>query len=60
MCRLDEEANSSLEASLTAKEKIISELHHELHTMETSLGSEREQHIAEVKKLKALLSEKVK
>uniref|UniRef100_A0A7I4CSF0 Protein CASP n=1 Tax=Physcomitrium patens TaxID=3218 RepID=A0A7I4CSF0_PHYPA len=56
--RLDEEANSSLEASLTAKEKIISELHHELHTMETSLGSEREQHIAEVKKLKALLSEK--
>lgn len=27
--------------------------------METTLGSEREQHVAEVKKLKALLSEKV-
>lgn len=56
--RLDEEASSNLEASLTAKEKIISELHHELHLMETTLGSEREQHVAEVKKLKALLIEK--
>lgn len=56
--RLDEEASSNLEASLTAKEKIISELHHELHLVETTLGSEREQHVAEVKKLKALLSEK--
>jgi hypothetical protein len=27
--------------------------------VETTLGSEREQHVAEVKKLKALLSEKV-
>lgn len=57
--RLDEEASSNLEASLTAKEKIISELHHELHVIETTLGTEREQHLAEVKKLKALLNEKV-
>lgn len=57
--RLDEEASSNLEASLTAKEKIISELHHELHVIETALGTEREQHLAEVKKLKALLNEKV-
>lgn len=56
--RLNEEASSNLEASLTAKEKIISELHYELHKIERTLGNEREEHLAEVKRLNALLNEK--
>lgn len=56
--RLNEEASSNLEASLTAKEKIISELHYELHKIETTLGNEREQHLSEVKRLNTLVNEK--
>jgi homeobox protein cut-like len=58
--RLNEEASSNLEASLTAKEKIISELHYELHKIEGTLGNEREEHLAEVKRLNALLNEKAR
>lgn len=56
--RLNEEASSYLEASLTAKEKIISELHYELHKIERTLGNEREEHLAELKRLNGLLNEK--
>ncbi|XP_024370891.1 protein CASP isoform X3 [Physcomitrium patens] len=56
--RLNEEASSNLEVSLKAKEKIISELHYELHTIESTLSNEREQHLVEVKRLNALLNEK--
>jgi len=58
--RLNEEASSNLEASLTAKEKIISELHYELHKIERTLGNEREEHLAEVRRLNALLNEKAR
>lgn len=58
--RLNEEASSNLEVSLKAKEKIISELHYELHTIESTLSNEREQHLVEVKRLNALLNEKVR
>ncbi|KAM0049705.1 hypothetical protein Hdeb2414_s0008g00289041 [Helianthus debilis subsp. tardiflorus] len=54
----DADSNSILENSLSAKEKIISELNTELHTIETTLSNEREQHINEIKKLNALLNEK--
>ncbi|GAB2217164.1 hypothetical protein Droror1_Dr00000329 [Drosera rotundifolia] len=47
-----------LENSLSAKEKIISELHMELHNIESTLANERNQHIDEIKKLKLQLSEK--
>ncbi|TYK28184.1 protein CASP [Cucumis melo var. makuwa] len=50
--------NSVLENSLSAKEKIISELNMELHNIETILSSEREQHIIEIKNLNALINEK--
>lgn len=50
--------NSVLENSLSAKEKIISELNMELHKIETTLSSEREQHIIEIKNLNALINEK--
>ncbi|KAH9778599.1 protein CASP [Citrus sinensis] len=50
--------NSYLENSLSAKEKIISELNSELHNIETALSNEREQHMNEIKKLNALLIEK--
>ncbi|XP_042501649.1 protein CASP-like [Macadamia integrifolia] len=52
------DSNSVLESSLTAKEKLISELNMELHSMETTLLNEREQHINEIKNLNALLNEK--
>ncbi|KAI4331511.1 hypothetical protein MLD38_029696 [Melastoma candidum] len=52
------ESTSILENSLNAKEKVISELNMELHNLETTLSSEREQHINEMKKLSALLNEK--
>ncbi|GAB4860965.1 hypothetical protein Ancab_036125 [Ancistrocladus abbreviatus] len=52
------DSNSILESSLSAKEKIISELHMELHNIETALADEREQHINEIKRLKAMLNEK--
>lgn len=48
-----------LENSLSAKDKIISELNTELHNIEATLSSEREYHLNELKKLKALLNEKV-
>ena len=53
------DSNSILESSLSAKEKIISELNVELHNLETTLANEREQHVDEIKKLNALLNEKV-
>lgn len=54
----DSDSNSILENSLSAKEKIISELNTELHNIETTLSNEREQHINEIKKLNAMLHEK--
>ena len=48
-----------LENSLNAKEKLISELNMELHNIETTLSNEREEHMNEVKKLTAMLNEKV-
>jgi homeobox protein cut-like len=48
-----------LENSLSAKEKIISELNLELHNIETTLSNEREEHIKEIKRLNTLLNEKV-
>lgn len=53
---LDE--HSLLENSLSAKEKIISELNMELHNLETTLANEREQHINEMKRLNTKLNEK--
>ncbi|KAG6416259.1 hypothetical protein SASPL_123685 [Salvia splendens] len=53
------DANTVLENSLSAKEKIISELNTELHNIETTLSNEREHNLNELKKLKALLNEKV-
>ncbi|GMQ11227.1 hypothetical protein CsSME_00053940 [Camellia sinensis var. sinensis] len=52
------DSNNILENSLSAKEKIISELNMELHNLETTLSNEREQHINEIKKLNVLLNEK--
>ena len=49
-----------LENSLTAKEKIISELNMEIHNVETALANEREDHVVEIKKLNSLLNKKVK
>jgi homeobox protein cut-like len=48
-----------LEASLIEKERIIAELHAELHTLETQLSVEREEHLSDLKKLNALMNEKV-
>lgn len=56
--RQDIDGSNSLEDTLTAKEKFISELHAELHNVETSLSMEREQHLTELKKLNALVNEK--
>lgn len=53
------DSSSVLESSLSAKEKAISELNMELHKVETTLSNERELHISEIKKLNALLHEKV-
>lgn len=55
----DVDVDSILESSLYAKEKIISELNMELHNMETTLSNEREQYLNEIKKLNALINEKV-
>ncbi|KAE8124958.1 hypothetical protein FH972_019797 [Carpinus fangiana] len=52
------DSNSMLENSLSAKEKIISELNLELHNIETTLSNEREEHIKEIKRLNTLLNEK--
>ncbi|CAI0450643.1 unnamed protein product [Linum tenue] len=52
------DSSSMLENSLSAKEKIISELNMELHKIETTLANEREQHINEIKRLNALINEK--
>jgi homeobox protein cut-like len=52
------DSNSMLENSLTAKEKIISELNMEIHNVETALANERESHVAEIKKLNSLLNKK--
>ncbi|XVF09646.1 hypothetical protein REPUB_Repub07fG0112300 [Reevesia pubescens] len=52
------DSNTILENSLSAKEKIISELNMELHNIETTLSNEREQHVNEIKKLNLLLNEK--
>ncbi|KAK4374634.1 hypothetical protein RND71_005311 [Anisodus tanguticus] len=52
------DADSALENSLYAKEKIISELNVELHKLENTLSNEREEHINEIKKLNSLLNEK--
>jgi hypothetical protein len=56
--RQDEEASSNLEASLSAKEKIISELHLELRNVENALSKEREEHLLESKRLNTLVNEK--
>lgn len=53
------DSSSILENSLSAKEKIISELNIELHNLETTLSNERELHMNEIKKLNMLLIEKV-
>lgn len=52
------DSNRVLENSLSAKEKIISELNLELHNIETTLSNEREEHLNEIKKLNVLLNEK--
>lgn len=57
--RQDIDGSNNLEASLTAKEKMISELHVELHNLEILLSTEREQHLVEMKKLNALVNEKM-
>jgi hypothetical protein len=51
--------DSHLEAALLAKEKVISELHAELHKLETALADEKEERLAEIKKLHVSLDEKV-
>ncbi|KAF2557807.1 hypothetical protein F2Q68_00017351 [Brassica cretica] len=52
------DSNNMLENSLTAKEKIISELNMEIQNIETTLANEREDHVAEIKKLNSLLNKK--
>ncbi|PKA52364.1 Protein CASP [Apostasia shenzhenica] len=52
------DSNNIFESSLSAKEKMISDLNMELHKMETILSDEREQHLSEIRKLNTLLSEK--
>ncbi|KAI0495121.1 hypothetical protein KFK09_025268 [Dendrobium nobile] len=54
------DSSNALEISLNAKEKMISDLNVELHKMETAFSNEREQHMSEIRKLNALLNEKVK
>lgn len=51
--------DSHLEAALLAKEKVISELHAELHKLETALAEEKEERLAEIRKLHVSLDEKV-
>ncbi|KAJ3672902.1 hypothetical protein LUZ60_006276 [Juncus effusus] len=52
------ESTSTLESSLNAKEKIISDLNTEIRNLENTLSTEKEQHLDELKKLNALLDEK--
>ncbi|CAN5955207.1 unnamed protein product [Sphagnum jensenii] len=52
------EVSSHLEAFLSAKEKIISELCFELNAIENALLSEHEQHLLESKRLNSLINEK--
>ncbi|OWM65150.1 hypothetical protein CDL15_Pgr008737 [Punica granatum] len=52
------DSTSILENSLSAKEKMVSELNMELHNVETQLSNEREQHINEIKKLNAIINDK--
>ncbi|KAK9091184.1 hypothetical protein Sjap_024361 [Stephania japonica] len=52
------DSTSILESSLSAKEKIISDLNMELHNLEATLSNEREQHLNQIKNLNALLMEK--
>ncbi|XP_062214810.1 protein CASP-like isoform X2 [Phragmites australis] len=52
------ESSDILESSLNAKEKIITDLNAELRNIESTLSSEREMHVNELKKLTALLTEK--
>ncbi|KAF7813797.1 protein CASP [Senna tora] len=52
------DSNSMLENSLNVNKKRISELNMELHNLETALSNEREEHMNDVKKLTAMLSEK--
>lgn len=53
------DATDNLEASLTAKEKIISDLHSELLNLESTLSYERDQLQTELGKLNDIISEKV-
>ncbi|XP_075486845.1 protein CASP [Primulina tabacum] len=52
------DTNAMFENSLSVKEKIISDLNMELHNLETTLSNERDFHLNELKKLKALINEK--
>jgi homeobox protein cut-like len=53
------ESTSTLESSLVAKEKIISDLNAEVRKIENTLSEERDQHVDEIKKFNVLLEEKV-
>jgi predicted nucleic acid-binding Zn-ribbon protein len=53
------ESTSTLESSLVAKEKIISDLNAEVRKLENTLSEERDQHMDEIKMFNALLEEKV-
>ncbi|KAJ4791347.1 Protein casp [Rhynchospora pubera] len=52
------ESTSTLESSLVAKEKIISDLNAELRNLENSLSTERDQHMDDIKNFNALVEEK--
>ncbi|MCO5583112.1 hypothetical protein L7F22_037020 [Adiantum nelumboides] len=54
-----ETGSSTLEASLIEKEKKISELHAELNNLEMQLSLQQDQHLAELKRLNALVIEKM-
>lgn len=52
-------STSSLEVSLIEKEKKISELHLELNHLEMQLSVQQDEHLTELKRLNALVNEKV-
>ncbi|MCO5551843.1 hypothetical protein L7F22_005347 [Adiantum nelumboides] len=54
-----ETGSSTLEASLLEKENKISELHAELNNLEMQLSLQQDQHLAELKRLNALVIEKM-
>ncbi|XP_024523570.1 protein CASP-like [Selaginella moellendorffii] len=56
--RQDMDTSNTLEASLDAKEKIISELHAELRNLESALSNQKNEHIAEIRKLNAYIHDK--